>query len=253
VFGNDSISDRVVRVMKDKLESAITVDAGPNAVVCPLAGAMAVYLPANPWTVTRVPADPPPAPLAPEGKNRLLATGLASSPEIKANSAIFDTALREKWPELEAFGLIAANDTRPEIRASVASAFASVPTTRGFATLWLLGRDTHPLVRSSALDATARWCSKQRVVPCTSALKHYMTDPDTEVSWLARDHLLVYDPMSALKDANTDYKRDVISHLAQLMVTHANPALKEALTQLTYDGDPTVRMSALQTLSGMGF
>jgi hypothetical protein len=208
LFASDGSTDKVLRVMRDKLDAAIAVDGGAGAVFCPLTGAYgAIYVPALAWQVSRVSTEP--------GetqqwltRDRLLARALTTDATASATKAMFDTALREKWPELEGLGLVATNDARPEVRATVAQAFATVPSTRGFATLWLLGRDSDPTVRSAALDATARWCSKQRVVPCTSALKQYMADPSSDVAWLARDLLLAYDPLAALRDAPTDYRKD---------------------------------------------
>ncbi|MBC7793522.1 MAG: hypothetical protein H7Z43_07425, partial [Clostridia bacterium] len=59
LFSNDSISDRVARVSRDKLETSINIETGSNAIACQTSGGVAVYLPASPWSVTRVPADPP--------------------------------------------------------------------------------------------------------------------------------------------------------------------------------------------------
>ncbi len=238
--------------MRDKLDTAVAVEGGTNAVFCPLGnGVGAIYVPAAAWQVTRVSTEPNDQP-AWLTRDRLLGRALATDAMPGATKALFDTALREKWPELEGLGLVATNDARPEVRATVAQAFATVPSTRGFATLWLLGRDSDPMVRSSALDATARWCSKQRVVPCTSALKQYMADASSDVAWLARDLLLAYDPLAALRDAPADYRKDAVSHIAVLLLSSSNPALREALQQLTYDNDPGVRTAAWQTLGGMG-
>ena len=89
-------------------------------------------------------------------------------------------------------------------------------------------------------------------MPCTSALKQYMADASSDIAWLARDLLLAYDPLAALRDAPTDYRKDAVSHLAALLLSSSNPALREALLQLTYDTDPGVRTAAWQTLGGMG-
>jgi hypothetical protein len=253
LFASDASTDKVVRVMRDKLDTAIAVTGGTGAVFCPLTGNFgAMYVPASAWQATRISTEPSEAQQPWLTRDRLLALALLTDTTAGAAKAMFDTALREKWPELDGLGLVATNDARPEVRATVAHAFASVPSTRGFATLWLLGRDSDPSVRSAALDATARWCSKQRVVPCTSALKQYMADPSSDVAWLARDLLLIYDPIAALRDAPAEYRKDAVSHLAALLLTSSNPALHEALVLLTYDTDPSVRTAAWQTLGGMG-
>ena len=252
LFASDNTTDKVVRVMRDKIDTVIAVNGGPSAVFCSLgSGLGALYVPTPVWQVTWVSTEPGDVPQW-MARDRLLARALMTDATAGSTKAVFDTALREKWPELEGLGLVATNDARPEVRAVVAQAFASVPSTRGFATLWLLGRDSDPSVRSAALDATARWCSKQRVVPCTSALKHYTSDASGDVAWLARDLLLAYDPLAALRDAPADYRRDAVSRLTTLLLTSSNPALREALLLLTYDTDQGVRTAARQTLSGMG-
>jgi hypothetical protein len=251
LFASDASTDKVVRVPRDKLTAPVAVETGSGSVFCPLGnGEGAVYTPATGWFVNRVSSENTDVVTMP--RDRLLGRALARTPAGSSTSALFDTALREKWPELEGLGLVATRDARPEIRATVASAFATVPSTRGYATLWLLGRDGDAAVRAAALDATARWCSKQRVVPCTSALKQYLTDPSTDVSWLARDLLLIYDPLAALRDAPSDYRRDAVSHLAALLLTSSNPSLLLALQTLVTDADPNVRAAAWQTIGGMG-
>lgn len=251
LLASDSTTDKVARVPRDKMSAPVTIETGTNSVFCPLGnGEGAIYTPSTAWFVHRVSSENTEVTTMP--RDRLLGRALARSPADGATRALFDTALREKWPELEALGLVATRDTRPEIRATVASAFATVPSTRGYATLWLLGRDTDSVVRGAALDATARWCSKQRVVPCTSALKQYLTDASTDVSWLARDLLLLYDPLAALRDAPTDYRKDAVSHLAALLLTSSNPSLIVALQSLTIDADAGVRAAALQTVASMG-
>ncbi|MEZ0313872.1 MAG: hypothetical protein ACAI38_19040 [Myxococcota bacterium] len=251
LLASDGTTDKVVRVARDKLGAPVAIETGSGATFCPLGnGEGATYTPSTAWFVNRVSSEN--GDVSGMTRDRLLGRALARSPAIGASSALFDTALREKWPELEALGLVATRDARPELRAIVASAFATVPSTRGYATLWLLGRDPDATVRGAALDATARWCSKQRVVPCTSALKQYLADPASDVSWLARDLLLLYDPLAALRDAPIDYRRDAVSHLAALLLTSSNPGLLVALQSLTIDADPNVRAAALQTIASMG-
>ena len=251
LLASDGNTDKVARVARDKLGAPLSIETGSGATFCPLAnGDGATYTPSTAWFVTRLSSET--AEVSSMTRDRLLSRALARSPALGANAALFDTALREKWPELEALGLVATRDARPEVRATVASAFATVPSTRGYATLWLLGRDPDAAVRGAALDATARWCSKQRVVPCTSALKQYLADPSTDVSWLARDLLLLYDPLAALRDAPSDYRRDAVSHLAALLLTSSNPGLLLALQSLTIDTDASVRAAALQTIASMG-
>lgn len=251
LFASDGSTDKVARVPRDKVTSPVAVETGSGAVFCPLGnGEGAIYTPNAIWSVSRISSES--TEVTSMTRERLLGRALGRGPATAATAALFDTALREKWPELEALGLVATRDARPEIRAIVASAFATVPSTRGYATLWLLGRDSDAAVRGAALDATARWCSKQRVVPCTSALKQYLADPASDVSWLARDLLLLYDPLAALRDAPIDYRRDAVSHLAALLLTSSNPSLLQALQSLTIDGDAAVRAAALQTIGSMG-
>ncbi len=251
LFASDGSTDKVVRIARDKLTTPVNIETGSGATFCPLGnGEGATYTPSNAWFVNRISSES--SDVSSMTRDRLLGRALARTPALGASAAMFDTALREKWPELEALGLVATRDARPEIRAIVASAFATVPSTRGYATLWLLGRDPDAVVRGAALDATARWCSKQRVVPCTSALKQYLADPANDVSWLARDLLLLYDPLAALRDAPTDYRRDAVSHLAALLLTSSNPGLLLALQSLTIDSDAGVRAAALQTIGSMG-
>ncbi len=251
LLASDGTTDKVARVARDKLGASVAIETGNGATFCPLGnGEGATYIPSAAWFVSRVSSEN--SEVSSMTRDRLLGRALSRSPALGATSALFDTALREKWSELEALGLVATRDARPEIRATVASAFATVPSTRGYATLWLLGRDSDAAVRAAALDATARWCSKQRVVPCTSALKQYLADPASDVSWLARDLLLLYDPMAALRDAPTDYRRDAVSHLAALLLTSSNPGLLLALQSLTIDADANVRAAALQTIASMG-
>lgn len=170
-----------------------------------------------------------------------------------AIAAMIDAAGRESWPELEPLALLASVSGHAGVRASAALALAKVGNTRGFAALWLLGQDREVGVRVAALEGTADWCRAQRTVPCAVALGPFLRDASEEVSWTARDRLLVHDPTAALRGAPPAYRREAISQITALLERHGDPRLREALAELARDKDPTVRQAAAMALTGLDF
>ena len=160
-------------------------------------------------------------------------------------------ARSQRWPGLLELALQALRDRRPAMRAAAAVALAGESSSRALAGLWLASRDADPEVRLAAMEASRARCAETRQAGCRRTLVWFVGDSDTEVSYGARDGLLLEDPALALDGAPLAYRREAVGLLVSRAERHGFAIARRGLELLSQDPDNAVREAARRALESV--
>ena len=137
----------------------------------------------------------------------------------------------------------AATCPNASVRQQAAVFLASAGGAHSLNLLWVLSFDVEPDVRQAALDAIIERCVRERKEVCAAFLGFFAADSLAQIAWQARDHMLAYDVLAAVRDADRAYKLDLLSRLMQ--IPQLAPATTgRVLRLLQDDADEVVQQNA---------
>lgn len=129
-------------------------------------------------------------------------------------------------------------------RIAMAQQLARATDAHSVVDLWLLATDANKKVQAAALVAVTQRCPKESRTVCVGMLRYFLANMGSDSSWEARDRLLKIDPAEALRDAEQDYKLELVASLTDILgrpdAKHAAPTLR----LLAMDPDPDVQEAA---------
>ena len=129
-------------------------------------------------------------------------------------------------------------------RIAQAATLAKATDARSVVDLWLLATDGNKQVQAAALAAVSQRCPKESRTVCVGMLRFFLANTGSDSSWEARDKLLKIDPAEALRDAEQDYKLELVASLTDIL---GRPDAKHAartLRLLAANPDPDVQEAA---------
>jgi len=150
------------------------------------------------------------------------------------------------FPLLMAAALLASDADDPQEAAHImrAGQLAHAHDAHSIIDLWLLATDGNKKVQQAALAAVNQRCPRESHDVCVGMLRFFLANVGSDSSWDARDRLLKIDPTEALRDAEQDYKLELVASLTDILgrpdAGHAAPTLR----LLAMDPDPDVQEAA---------
>lgn len=181
----------------------------------------------------------------------VLAAARFALQDVVAMRQAIATLATQNTPALDALALVIANDPRAQMRSLAGQLLARNPSGSAAAKLSELARDPDLHVRQAAFDAVSDALETLPAAVGSVRLGLFVNDSIQDISWGARDQLLMRSADLALAGASKAYKLDAISILIARQERDGPEAVRKPLRLLISDEDATVRAAAMALAGGV--